>query len=77
MLSFDNKMTFVVGYRNLYNFVVLMVAVMSLYYGEVLGTPYYFMLALLLFVLGFKWFLEQVRENIDAMDVTDALSSSK
>jgi len=76
LMSFDNKMTFIIGYRNLYNFVVLMIASMSLYYGDVLGTPYFFMLSLLLFVIGFKWFLDQVRENIDALDVKDALSST-
>jgi len=76
LMSFDNKMTFIIGYRNLYNFVVLMIASMSLYYGDVLGTPYFFMLSLLLFVFGFKWFLDQVRENIDALDVKDALSST-
>jgi len=76
LMNFDNKMTFIIGYRNLYNFVVLMIASMSLYYGDVLGTPYFFMLSLLLFVIGFKWFLDQVRENIDALDVKDALSST-
>ena len=76
LMGFDNKMTFIIGYRNLYNFVVLMIASMSLYYGDVLGTPYFFMLSLLLFVLGFKWFLDQVRENIDALDVKAVLSST-
>jgi len=76
LMGFDNKMTFIIGYRNLYNFVVLMIASMSLYYGDVLGTPYFFMLSLLLFVIGFKWFLDQARENIDALDVKDALSST-
>jgi len=76
LMSFDNKMTFIIGYRNLYNFCVLMIASMSLYYGDVLGTPYFYMLSLLLYIMGGKWFLDQVRENIDALDVKDALSST-
>lgn len=76
LMSFDNKMTFIIGYRNLYNFVVLMIASMSLYYGDVLGTPYFYMLSLLLYIMGGKWFLDQARENIDALDVKDALSST-
>jgi|APCry1669189204_1035204.scaffolds.fasta_scaffold69792_2 hypothetical protein len=73
LISFDNKITFVVGYRNLYTFVVAAIGVMCLYYGEQLGTPYYYMLAMILFVLAGKWFLEQVRVNIDELDVVETL----
>ena len=73
LVEFDNRMTYIVGYRNLYNFVVAAIGAMCLYFGEQLSTPYYYMLALILFVFAGKWFLTQVRENIDAMDVSDAL----
>ena len=75
VVKFDNRITFVVGYRNLYNFAVMFVASMSLYFGDVLGTPYFYMLALILFVLAGKWFLMQVRDNIDAMEVKDTLAT--
>jgi hypothetical protein len=77
LISFDNKITFVVGYRNLYTFVVATIGVMCLYYGEQLGTPYYYMLAMLLFVLAGKWFLEQTRQNIDELDVVENLQNKE
>lgn len=76
-VKFDNRLTYIVGYRNLYNFAVLMIASMSLWFGDSLGTPYYYMLAMILYVLGFKWVIMQVRENIDASDVTDTLTAVK
>ena len=77
LIWFDNRMTYIIGFRNLYNFTVMAIGVMCLYFGEQLGTPYYFMLALIMFVFAGKWFLTQVRENIDTMDVTDALTSKE
>jgi hypothetical protein len=76
-VKIDNRLTYIVGYRNLYNFAVLMVACMSVWFGDSLGSPYYYLLAMILFVLGFKWVLVQVRENIDASDVTDTLAEVK
>ena len=74
LISFDNKITFIVGYRNLYTFFEATMGVMCLYYGEQLGTPYYYMLAMIMFVLAGKWFIEQVRSNIEELDVHEALS---
>jgi hypothetical protein len=75
LISFDNKITFIVGYRNLYTFVVATIGVMCLYFGEQLGTPYYYMLAMIMFVLAGKWFIEQVRMNIEELDVHETLSN--
>jgi hypothetical protein len=77
LIQFDNKITFVIGYRNLYNFVVMMIAAMSFYYAEVLVASELYMLALILAVLSCKWFLVQVRDNVDSLDVVDAISSER
>lgn len=76
-VKIDNRLTYIVGYRNLYNFAVLMIACMSVWFGDSLGTPYYYMLAMILFVLGFRWTLVQIRENIDATDVSDTLTKTE
>lgn len=69
VIDMDNRLTYVVGYRNLYNICVLMLGAWSLLISE----PLAIVLGFLLIVMGFKWFLAQARENIDAMDVTDTL----
>ena len=73
-IMFDKRMTFIVGYRNLYTFCVAMIGVMCLYYGDTLASPYFYMLAMFLFVLAGKWFTDQVYVNIDATYVQDVLS---
>jgi hypothetical protein len=75
LIQFDNKITFVVGYRNLYNFVVMMIAAMAFYYAEVLVASELYMLSLILAVLSCKWFLMQVRDNVDSLEVVDAIRS--
>lgn len=73
VIKIDNKMTYVVGYRNAYNFCVMMVASMAYLYGEASMNNNYYVIALILFVMAGKWFLTQARENIDAMDAVDAM----
>jgi len=77
LIQFDNKLTFVIGYRNLYNFVVMMIAAMSFYYAEVLVASELYMLSLILAVLACKWFLVQVRDNVDSLDVIDAMATDR
>jgi hypothetical protein len=74
----DNRLTYILGYRNLYNIAVLFTC--SWFYVALdsgafsVGiAPTVFMGNYLLTVLGLKWFLTQVRENIDASSVRDAL----
>jgi len=71
----DNKMTYILGYRNLYNFAVLFVAFMAFLNPDAITKA----LSLVLVVLGLKWLLTQVRENLDVVYLNDlaANESSK
>jgi len=62
----DNKFTYIVGFRNLYNIAVLFIAAM----GFVLY-PATTLAVIILIVLGLKWFLTQVRENIDTVSISE------
>jgi hypothetical protein len=73
-IAFDKRITFIIGYRNLYAFCVAMIGAMCLYYGDVLSSSNYYMLSMILFVLSGKWFLDQMFENIDATYVQDVLT---
>ena len=77
LIRFDNKLTYVIGYRNLYNFVIMMLAAMAFYYAEALVAPELYMLCFILAVLSCKWFLMQVRENVDSLDVIDAIADER
>ncbi len=77
----DNRLTYIIGYRNLYNFVVLFIAGWLLFVtpNEIPSSiqPTVYIGALVIIVLGFKWLLTQIRENIDATDVGDILSTKE
>jgi len=62
----DNKFTYIVGFRNVYNIAVLFIAAMgfTLY-------PATSLVMLVLVVLGLKWFLTQIRENIDTVAINE------
>jgi len=62
----DNKFTYIIGFRNLYNIAVLFIAAM----GFVLY-PATTIAVIILLVLGLKWFLTQVRENIDTVAINE------
>ena len=62
----DNKFTYIIGFRNLYNIAVLFIAAM----GFVLY-PATTLAVIILIVLGLKWFLTQVRENIDTVAISE------
>jgi hypothetical protein len=63
----DNKLTYVIGYRNLYNIAVLMIAVMAFLTPDAITKA----ISLILIVLGLKWFLTQVRENLDVVYINE------
>jgi hypothetical protein len=63
----DNKLTYVIGYRNLYNIAVLFVALMAFISSNVIMQA----LSLIIVVLGLKWFLTQVRENLDVVYINE------
>lgn len=62
----DNKFTYIVGYRNAYNLAVLFIATMGY-----LLYPAAMIAVIILIVLGLKWFLTQVRENIDTVAINE------
>ena len=69
----DNKLTYVIGYRNLYNIAVLMVAVMAFLTPDATTKA----ISLILVVLGLKWFLTQIRENLDTVYINEQLTADK
>lgn len=80
LMMFDNRITFIVGYRNLFNIAVLFCC--SWFFAMVEGgafppeaTPTVIVGIFIVVILGLKWCLTQIRENIDASAVHDALSS--
>ena len=68
--KWDNKLTFVVGYRNLYNIVVTFIAGVYLTMSGTQSGIQAFA-GIILFVMGMKWFLSQCRENLDSMFIED------
>ena len=81
--EWDNRLTYVVGHRNLFNIAVLFIAAYGLTTGlEVMhlgadAAVTVTMTMLVLIVLGLKWFLDQVVENIDATDVYDTIDKKE
>jgi len=67
--EYDNKATFIIGYRNLYNLVVLFISAMYIAIG--LQSEIQSLVGIVIFILGCKWFLTQCRENIDAMYINE------
>ena len=67
--EYDNKATFIIGYRNLYNLVVLFISAMYIAMGS--QSEIQSLVGIVIFVLGCKWFLTQCRENIDAMYINE------
>jgi len=65
----DDRMTFIIGYRNLYNLIAIFVAavLIVLAWQSSVGT----IVGYLMLVLGTKWFLDQVYKNIDDLECRD------
>lgn len=66
----DNKFTYIIGFRNVYNIAVLFIAAMGF-----MLYPATSLVMLVLVVLGLKWFLTQVRENIDTVAISEITMS--
>ena len=62
----DNKLTFIIGYRNLFNIAVMFWA--FIYFVSSHDGTLAYATGLIIFIMGCKWFLVQSRENIDAID---------
>ena len=73
LTKLDNNLTYIVGYRNLFNICVLMIG----FWSSIIPNPLSVVMGFILVVLGMKWFLEQCRENVDSIDVETILSSSE
>lgn len=76
----DNRLTYIVGFRNLFNIAVMMVGFWFIYSAqtEILTDSTIVLVGgFLMLVLGMKWFLVQTRENIDATEVYDELKAEE
>ena len=62
----DSKITFVLGYRQLINYMIFVVAVTAFEYG-LYGESVIFL------VFGAKWFLTQIYHNFDALETDEIL----
>lgn len=65
----DNKLTYAIGYRNLFNIVVLACGVVGILATQ-WGTTQNWV-ALTIFILGGKWMLTRMQENIDTLAVSE------
>lgn len=78
-IEIDNRLTYIVGYRNLYNIAVMFVSTWFLivaqneFVGDSATTV--FVGAFLMLVMSMKWFLTQIRDNVDASSVYDTLDA--
>jgi hypothetical protein len=75
----DDKMNFIIGYRNLYNIATIAVASWFIIESQSIGiygtVPGIIEGAsgTLLMVLGGKWFLSQIRQNLDILEIKEQL----
>lgn len=68
----DNGMTFAIGYRNLFNIVVLSIGFVMLFYAI---TALQVATGWIITLLGLKWALTQMRENVDAIQIEEIVDS--
>lgn len=76
----DNRLTYIVGFRNLFNIAVMMVAFWFIYSGQTgvfADSTIILVGGFIMLVMGMKWFLVQTRENIDATEVYDELKAEE
>lgn len=75
----DDRMNFIIGYRNLYNIVVLVLAFWFIVESQSIGLYGTIPGAIegsggvILMVLGGKWFLSQIRQNLDILEIKEQL----
>ena len=71
----DNKMTYAIGYRNLYNIVVLSCGAVMLILSTVQTSHFEVVsIGFVVFLLGAKWSLDQMYANIDTISVSETVS---
>lgn len=66
----DNKLTYALGYRNLFNIVVLACGFAGGALYSNLGTTEN-LIFLVIAILGSKWTLNQLQENVDTLAVSE------
>jgi hypothetical protein len=66
----DNKMTYIIGYRNLFNILVLAIGSVLLMFSPI-NVATVTTTSFVIFVLGAKWFLTQLYENIDTIAISE------
>lgn len=64
----DNELTYVVAHRNMYHYAVIVLALWYLF--MVTASEIQQATGIILIVLGFKWTLWQVRENLDTITIS-------
>jgi hypothetical protein len=67
--KFDNKVTYVIGYRNLYNILIVAFAVVMGMFAAQNSLPYY--TAVIIGLMAGKWLITQMQENVDALSVLE------
>lgn len=73
--TFDEDITFVVGYRNLFNIAVMFVSAWYMIAApSFVESSVIYIGALLLLVMGMKWFLIQVRWNLDELYIVTTIA---
>ena len=70
LYELDNKISYILMFRNSYNIAVLFVAGMMF----LLGDATFKALSLVVVILGLKWMLTQMRENIDVVTINEEVA---
>lgn len=65
----QNRLEFIIGYRNLVNLAVIFVGAVVAIFASV--TPEGIVIGTILLVLGFKYFHDQMLRNIDDLEIQD------
>jgi hypothetical protein len=71
----DDRITFVMGYRNLFNLITIFMAgvLITIASWSTEGT----VIGYLMLVLGAKWLYDQVCKNIDDLEINDLLDKKE
>lgn len=71
----QNRIEFIIGYRNLVNMAVIFVAIVVCVFAS--QTPEGIIIGSVFVVLGFKWFHTQMIRNIDDLECQDVLANKE
>jgi hypothetical protein len=73
--TFDEDITFVVGYRNLFNIAVMFVSAWYMFMAPgFVDSSVIYIGALIMLIMGMKWFLIQVRWNLDELYIVTTIA---